>query len=120
MTVPSSPLMFPSIRKRLLISHAYDAAIDHSAMGHQAINLSAPSNPDRRHLPRRRAAALAREVRNPLTCIDLSIDMINSAVTDPELKVYMEMIMRSSKRINQLIKELLECQEVGTPSQTHY
>jgi signal transduction histidine kinase len=39
--------------------------------------------------------------------------MLNSAVTDPELKVYMEIITRSSKRINQLIKELLECQEVG-------
>jgi signal transduction histidine kinase len=113
MNISSPPGMFPSIRKRLLISPSYDSSMDHSAMGHQAINLSAPSNPDRRQLPRRRATALAREVRNPLTCIDLSIEMLNSAVTDPELKVYMEIITRSSKRINQLIKELLECQEVG-------
>jgi signal transduction histidine kinase len=108
MNVSSSPGMFPSIRKRLLTSPSYNSAVND-----QTINLSAPSNPDRRHLPRRRAAALAREVRNPLTCIDLSIEMLNSAVTDPELKVYMEMITKSSKRINQLIKELLECQEVG-------
>jgi signal transduction histidine kinase len=115
MNVSSSPAMFPSIRKRMLISPSYNSAMDD-----QTINLSAPSNPDRRHLPRRRAAALAREVRNPLTCIDLSIDMLSSAVTDPELKMYIEMIMKSSKRINQLVKELLECQEVGALSQTHY
>ena len=114
MTTSSSHSTFPSIRKRLLISPSYFSAMD------QTINLSAPSNPDRPHLPRRMAAALAREVRNPLTCIDLSIDILNSAVTDPELKVYMEIIMRSSKRINRLIKELLECQEVGTLSPTHY
>jgi signal transduction histidine kinase len=96
------------------------SAVDHPAMDDQTINLSAPSDQDRRHLPRRRAAALAREVRNPLTCIDLSIEMLNSAVTDPELKVYVEMITRSSKRINQLMEELLECQETGTLSETHY
>jgi signal transduction histidine kinase len=120
MTIFPPPSIFPSIRKRLVVSASYNAAMDNTAMDDQPIDLSAPSNPDRRHLPRRKAAALAREVRNPLTCIDLSIDMLNSAVTDPELKVYMEMITRSSKRINQLIKELLECQEIGTPSQTHY
>ena len=120
MTISSPPSLFPSIRKRLLVSASYNAAMDHSAMEDQTMNLSAPSNPERRHLPRRRTAALAREVRNPLTCIDLSIDMLNSAVTDPELRVYMEMIAKSSKRIDQLIKELLECQEIGTHSQTHY
>ncbi len=89
-------------------------------MDDQPINLSAPSNPDRRKLSRSGAAALAREVRNPLTCIDLSIDMLNSAVTDPELKVSMEMITKSSKRIDQLMNELLQCQEIATPSQTQY
>ncbi len=113
MNVSSSPALFPSVRKRLLISPSYNSAMDH-----QTINLSAPSNPAAS--TRLRAAALAREVRNPLTCIDLSMDMLNSAVTDTERKVYMEMITRSSKRINQLIKELLECQEAGTLSDTHY
>jgi nitrogen-specific signal transduction histidine kinase len=120
MTISPPPSLFSSIRKRLLISHSYNAAMDHSAIDDQKTNLSAPSNPDQRKLPRSRAAALAREVRNPLTCIDLSIDMLNSAVTDPELKAYMEMITKSSKRIDQLIKELLECQEIATPSQTQY
>jgi signal transduction histidine kinase len=80
-------------------------------MDSQTINLSAPSN--QTATIRHKAALLAREVRNPLTCIDLSIDMLKSSVTDTERKVYMEIITRSSKRINQLIKDLLECQEVG-------
>jgi len=87
-------------------------------MDQQTLNLSAPSNPTAS--PRRRAAVLAREVRNPLTCINLSIDMLNAAVTDPELKVYMEIIMKSSKRINDLVKELLECQKADTLSDTYY
>jgi signal transduction histidine kinase len=53
------------------------------------------------------ASALAHEVRNPLTNINLSIDMLNSAITDKELKIYVDIITRSSKRINHLINELL-------------
>jgi signal transduction histidine kinase len=53
------------------------------------------------------ASALAHEVRNPLTNINLSIDMLNSAITDEELKIYVDIISRSSKRINHLINELL-------------
>jgi nitrogen-specific signal transduction histidine kinase len=67
-----------------------------------------------------RASALAREVRNPLTCINLSVDMLNAATTDLELKVYTDIVARSSNRIDELMKQLLECQEVGTLSQTHY
>jgi signal transduction histidine kinase len=115
MNIPSSsPALFPSIRKRLQFSPSYISAVDH-----QTINLSAPVHPDRRQLPRRRAAALAREVRNPLTCIDLSIDMLKSSASAAERKVYLEIIARSSKRINVLIKELLECQEVDSISQTN-
>lgn len=108
MNIPSSsPAEFPSIRKRLQFSPTYVSAVDH-----QTINLSAPVHPDRRQLPRRRAAALAREVSNPLTCIDLSIDMLKSSASVAERKVYIDIIARSSKRINVLMKELLECQEV--------
>ena len=80
----SSPALFPSVKKSSIIFPSYE-----------------------------KGALLAREVRNPLTCIDLSIDMLKSSVTDTERKVYMEIITRSSKRINQLIKDLLACQEVG-------
>jgi signal transduction histidine kinase len=58
------------------------------------------------------ASALAHEVRNPLTNINLSIDMLNSATTDRELKVYLDIILRSSARINYLINELLQYQEI--------
>lgn len=113
MNVSSSPALFPSVRKRLLISSSYNSAVEQ-----QTVNLLAPSI--QRHSSRLKAATLAREVRNPLTCIDLSIEMLDAAVTDPELKVYMEIIMRSSKRINQQIKELLKCQGPGTLCDTQY
>lgn len=115
MTFSSSPAVFPITKKPLLCFPSYGAAMDN-----QAINLSAPASTNRRNAPGRRAVALAREVRNPLTCINLSVDMLNAGVTDPELKVYIEMIAKSSKRANQLIKELLECQEISANSHTQY
>jgi signal transduction histidine kinase len=57
------------------------------------------------------ASALAHEVRNPLTNINLSIDMLSSAITNNELTIYLDIINRSSKRINHLINELLRYQE---------
>jgi signal transduction histidine kinase len=115
MTLSSSPAVFPLTRKLLLSFPSDDTTIDN-----QAINLSAPVGANRRNTPGRRAVALAREVRNPLTCINLSVDMLNAGVTDTEHEVCMDMIAKSSKRINQLIKELLECQEVSAPSNTQY
>jgi signal transduction histidine kinase len=58
------------------------------------------------------ASALAHEVRNPLTNINLSIDMLNSATIDSGLKIYLDIILRSSARINHLINELLQYQEI--------
>jgi signal transduction histidine kinase len=108
MTTSTSPLVFPLIGNPFVIFPG------------QAINLFAPADPNRLDFPGRRAAALAREVRNPLTCINLSVEMLKTAVTDKELKVYTDIIARSSNRINRLIKELLECQEVGALSHTNY
>jgi|GEM_PF-5855388 signal transduction histidine kinase len=62
--------------------------------------------------PTRFAAALAREVRNPLTSINLSIDMLRSSVMDSELKIYVDIIGRSSIRINHLVDELLKYQQI--------
>jgi signal transduction histidine kinase len=53
---------------------------------------------------------LAHEIRNPLTNIDLSLEMLLSGVKDDEQKVYMNIIMRSSMRINELTNELINCQ----------
>jgi signal transduction histidine kinase len=115
MILSTSPAKFPSTRKPLLSFSSYDSAMDQ-----QAINLAASPIQSRRSAPGRRAVALAREVRNPLTCINLSVDMLHAGTTDAEQKVYIDMIAKSSKRINQLIKELLECQEVSAQSHTRY
>ena len=58
---------------------------------------------------------LAHEVRNPLTNIDLSIAMLLDGVTDQERKTYMDIIMRSSIRINELVNELIKCQKEKHP-----
>jgi signal transduction histidine kinase len=58
---------------------------------------------------------LAHEVRNPLTSIDLSIAMLLSGIKDEERKDYLDVIMRSSIRINDLINELIKCQKEDHP-----
>jgi signal transduction histidine kinase len=52
--------------------------------------------------------AMAHEFRNPLTNIQLSVEMLNSVIEDDKLKVFLGIIMRSSARINDLIIELLK------------
>lgn len=61
-------------------------------------------------LDRQIGPALAHEVRNPLTNINLSVEMLRAAVQDNDLKIYIDIIMRSSKKINDLINELLTTQ----------
>lgn len=55
--------------------------------------------------------ALAHEVRNPLTNINLAVDMLAYVVSDDEPKLYLDIIRRSSARINQLVFDLLKYQE---------
>jgi signal transduction histidine kinase len=61
--------------------------------------------------PARFVTALAHEVRNPLTNINLAVDMLAFAVNDDEPKLYLDIIRRSSARINHLIGDLLKNQE---------
>jgi len=56
------------------------------------------------------ASVLAHEVRNPLTNINLSIEMLRSVITDVDQLAYLDIITRSSARINDLINELLKYQ----------
>jgi len=51
---------------------------------------------------------LAHEIRNPLTNIKLSVDLLELAVKDNDLKMYLAIIMRSSARINDIINEVLK------------
>ena len=60
--------------------------------------------------PGKFAAALAHEIRNPLTTINLATDMLESAIVDEELIKYLDIIKRNSIRINNAIYELLKYQ----------
>lgn len=55
------------------------------------------------------ARTIAHEVRNPLTNIDLAIGQIrtDTRVTDDHVNLLFDMVTRNSKRINELITELL-------------
>ena len=56
----------------------------------------------------RMARVIAHEVRNPLTNIDLSVGHLDNNMLNPEdRKMFLDIISRNSKRINQLINELL-------------
>lgn len=55
-------------------------------------------------------SAVAHEVRNPLANINLAIEMLTPKIKDIDSKIYLDIIKRSSKRINELIKELLNRQ----------
>ena len=51
---------------------------------------------------------LAHEVRNPLNNINLSIEQLESEYTQEGTKIYIDIINRNSKRIGDLITELLD------------
>jgi signal transduction histidine kinase len=54
------------------------------------------------------ARVIAHEVRNPLTNIDLAAGQLDSAdLSSEDKKTFLEIIARNSRRINQLIKDLL-------------
>jgi signal transduction histidine kinase len=60
-------------------------------------------------IPAQIASVLAHEVRNPLTNITLAIGMLGSCLKDDdEAKTYLDIILRSTMRINTLINELLK------------
>lgn len=64
--------------------------------------------------------ALVHELRNPLTNIKLSVELLESASTDDKGKIFLDIIRRSSMRISDLINDLLknkqEAAEVGRHS----
>ncbi len=50
---------------------------------------------------------IAHEVRNPLNDITLSVEQMQQDIKDEGMQLYMNIIMRNGKRINDLISELL-------------
>jgi len=65
-----------------------------------------------RSLPGKFVSALAHEVRNPLANINLSVEVLRSAIQDKESNVYLEIIQRNSTRVSSLINALLKYHEV--------
>ena len=51
-------------------------------------------------------ACLAHEIRNPLSTINLSAEMLKSAITDDDQKMFLDMIIRGSQRINDILTDL--------------
>jgi len=54
------------------------------------------------------ARTLAHEVRNPLTNINLSVEQLEEFIQEENYHIYFDIIKRNSKRINDLVTELLE------------
>lgn len=52
--------------------------------------------------------ALAHEIRNPLASIKLAVEMLQCSAPGTDQKKYLDIIMRSSVRINDLVSELLK------------
>lgn len=53
------------------------------------------------------ASALAHEVRNPLTNINLAVEMLKTTLKGDDQKLYLDIILRGSGRINDLVTDLL-------------
>jgi signal transduction histidine kinase len=51
--------------------------------------------------------ALAHEVRNPLSTINLAVEMLNLGTIDEEQRQFLDIIARGSRRISELINRLL-------------
>ncbi len=66
------------------------------------------------------ASALAHEVRNPLTNINLAVEMLKSTLKGDDQQIYLDIIMRGSDRINALVTDLLvSCQDDDQQPETH-
>ena len=50
---------------------------------------------------------IAHEVRNPLANINLAVGMLQSLITDEEQRLYLDIVLRASGRINGLVHDLL-------------
>jgi nitrogen-specific signal transduction histidine kinase len=97
----TAPDYHPSI-----IFHSYrNMVIDNN-------NIFTPRMPEVKDQPGQVAYVLAREVRNLLGHINLSVEMLEFLIDDNDLKMYLDVIMRSSIRMNDLINKFLESHQV--------
>jgi len=65
-------------------------------------------------------SALAHEIRNPLTNINLAVEVLKHLISDNAQQTYLDIIMRGSTRINDLINELLKSQSADNVHTEEY
>lgn len=58
-------------------------------------------------------SAWVREVRSPLTSINLAIEVLRSEIKDDGLQVYLDIINRGSEKINNWVNEMLIVQQAN-------
>jgi signal transduction histidine kinase len=63
--------------------------------------------------PNQFASALAHEVRNPLATINLAVQMLKSPTKVLDHRLYLDIIMKASGQINDLITDLLKIPQPG-------
>lgn len=91
----------------------HESFIDFASQVSSAVNNNnyypapAPAAPRASNDQTGRLTALAHELRNPLTDINLSVGMMEGAVDKGDIKMYLDIIMRSSARISDLVTEIL-------------
>jgi signal transduction histidine kinase len=59
------------------------------------------------------ATALAHEVRNPLATINLAVEMLKRQTNAPDHNLYLDIIIKASRQINDLITDLLNSWQPG-------
>ena len=64
--------------------------------------------------------ALAHEIRNPLTNINLSVQMLECEIQDDKLRMYLDIINRSSVRINGMLNEVLKNRQLAHEHADNY
>ncbi len=65
-------------------------------------------------------SVVAQEVKNPLTTINLSLELLESEITDNTHKIYLDNIKRSSLRIDNLMNLLVKTQAANEMLQEQY
>lgn len=74
---------------------------------------------EKRELSSRIARMIAHEIRNPLTNIDLSLSqMVDEIPEGVDVNLYLDIIKRNSKRINELITDLLQSSKPNMQDKT--
>jgi signal transduction histidine kinase len=71
-------------------------------------------------LPGKFVTVLAHEIRNPLTNINLAVEMLSAQIQDEALQTYLDIIMRGSLRINSLLNELFAYQQQNEVKTARY